>query len=919
MHYFNRSIPVLFLICTLLSMAACSGQPGNGKNTGNTGKEAATGKTGSQSNVPLQVIDTQYAKNPRIISIASVKDFGAKGDGQSDDTEAFFKAIKYAESLGGGSIYVPEGTYVLTKALTLPRSVFLFGVWHNPDQNPEKINQGSILLCKADQGDFVAKPFISAGAGAGAIGLTIYYPNQAVDFPYIYPAALGAMDAADGKSSGFATFRYITLINPYQGIALGPNGNECHVVSDIYMTPLDKGVFINMTTDIGRIENLHISSKYYAFYDKKIDIDKLHKTMKENATGLIMQRSDWQHVYDISIEDVNTGIRFEKNILATGIGDSGNANMVDIRMSNVKYGIMYQYSRKMGSTFTDIEISTDGSPDSACIRYQEGYNSGSLYIGGVLENKGGPCIIADKGAKGAVSLSNIQFKGYVGEAVKMEGSSLSLTESTFDSPGTPAVRLLKGAAGATLDKNKYSQQSVINDAGIQIYDGKSPYTSTEVWKQKVDLGNVPLTVKKDMVVVTDAKYGAVADEKTDNTKAFQTALDAMAKKGGGIVYVPAGKYLLSGVITIPTGVELRGVSESGHHTTALGTVLFTTQGKGKEEGEAFISMKSSSGLKGVTIWYPEQEYSKPKKYPYTIRGLGQDIWIVNVTISNGWQGIDLASYDCGGHYLQFVTGCLLRNILTIDQSSKKGYVLNCHFNPHFYGRTSGTRLPGGSDEHGVEKMMVTLFGKMDKELQKALILGETQEEQIFEFFNYRQKTGLNLVNGKNGKSFDGIIILSGFDATRQSISSQANLEKDVPIISFTTDGASYGKINNQGNGVLAFIGSAFGTWNDTTQTGLEVIGGNVLMKQNYIRTSAYANGGTFISSGGLLEITGGIFNHVGAIDPSNTDFTIQKKQEVIDYRDMGGKANFSNNVGIEHFGNSDVTEDNVVASYGDLK
>ena len=42
-------------------------------------------------------------------------------------------------------------------------------------------------------------------------------------------------------------------------------------------------------------------------------------------------------------------------------------------------------------------------------------------------------------------------------------------------------------------------------------------------------------------------YGAVGDNKTKDTAAFQKALDACAAAGGGEVTVPAGNYLIGSV------------------------------------------------------------------------------------------------------------------------------------------------------------------------------------------------------------------------------------------------------------------------------------------------------------------------------------------------------------------------------------
>ena len=56
----------------------------------------------------------------------SVKDFGAVGDGVTDDTAAFTAAISAAPSTGQ-RIYVPAGTYLISSKLTLNKEILLFG------------------------------------------------------------------------------------------------------------------------------------------------------------------------------------------------------------------------------------------------------------------------------------------------------------------------------------------------------------------------------------------------------------------------------------------------------------------------------------------------------------------------------------------------------------------------------------------------------------------------------------------------------------------------------------------------------------------------------------------------------------------------------------------------------------------------
>ena len=58
-----------------------------------------------------------------------------------------------------------------------------------------------------------------------------------------------------------------------------------------------------------------------------------------------------------------------------------------------------------------------------------------------------------------------------------------------------------------------------------------------------------------------SNYGAVGNGVTDDTTAIQTALNAAgASNKGGIVMLFSGKFLITGTLTIPTGVTLKGLN-----------------------------------------------------------------------------------------------------------------------------------------------------------------------------------------------------------------------------------------------------------------------------------------------------------------------------------------------------------------------
>jgi hypothetical protein len=61
----------------------------------------------------------------------NVRDFGAKGDGSTDDTTSIQSALAAANTAGGGTVNLPAGTYVISSALTLFSHIRLSGVGHS--------------------------------------------------------------------------------------------------------------------------------------------------------------------------------------------------------------------------------------------------------------------------------------------------------------------------------------------------------------------------------------------------------------------------------------------------------------------------------------------------------------------------------------------------------------------------------------------------------------------------------------------------------------------------------------------------------------------------------------------------------------------------------------------------------------------
>jgi hypothetical protein len=84
----------------------------------------------------------------KLRDVVSVKDFGAKGDGTTDDTAAIQAALDYVGSTGGGTVYLQKtaGKYRITSGLKLPSFVTLCGITEDHYPYNSSTSSSSLLV-----------------------------------------------------------------------------------------------------------------------------------------------------------------------------------------------------------------------------------------------------------------------------------------------------------------------------------------------------------------------------------------------------------------------------------------------------------------------------------------------------------------------------------------------------------------------------------------------------------------------------------------------------------------------------------------------------------------------------------------------------------------------------------------------------
>ena len=270
-------------------------------------------------------------------SRVSVRDFGAQGDGTTDDTAAFQAAMAAVAELGG-TVFVPVGNYLIATHLRVPPLVTLEGVWEIPTAWTQ--NRGSTLLAVEGEGSEEGPAFITLGANSTLKGITVFYPRQQADNIKPYPWCVAG---AGGDNSSVVD---CLLVNPYQGVDFGTRPCGRHYIRGLYGQPLRRGIFVDKCFDIGRIENVH----FWPFWswDEKSGI---RDWLWQHGEAFIFGRTDWEYVFNTFTFGYQIGYRF----IETKDGPM-NGNLLGIGADACDIAVLVEATQAPGLLITNGEF-----------------------------------------------------------------------------------------------------------------------------------------------------------------------------------------------------------------------------------------------------------------------------------------------------------------------------------------------------------------------------------------------------------------------------------------------------------------------------------------------------------------------------------------------------------------------------------
>ncbi|MCL2512558.1 MAG: glycoside hydrolase family 55 protein [Oscillospiraceae bacterium] len=247
---------------------------------------------------------------------------------------------------------------------------------------------------------------------------------------------------------------------------------------------------------------------------------------------------------------------------------------------------------------------------------------------------------------------------------------------------------------------------------------------------------------------------AVNDRSVDVSADIQMKLDEAETAGGGIVYIPAGRYLVANPITVPAGVELRGTGTSPTRdqlVTSLGTLIYADFGFAATEAEAdtaeaLVTLAGDgAGIRGIRFFYPNNPYydTTVKPCSFTIRGAAADVYAVNICMVGSYNGIDFRG--CDSHHIKKLVGVWYRNMMSVG--GKNGIVEGCLNNGNITQRNDFD-TPGWPTNEG-EILFPSLMNVVTRIYTEILRIYESDGQIVYNTFAYGVK---NLVINNGGEN-----------------------------------------------------------------------------------------------------------------------------------------------------------------------
>ena len=351
----------------------------------------------------------------------SVKDFGAKGDGKTDDLPAFQAALAAAKTANSCAVFVPKGTYYLSDFLVLGEGITLYGAY---TENVAKSENALPVLKFASEALFG----LMVPKGGAIIGLHIQC-------------------AADDSSITSAIYAYspgcrienCLISDAHTGILYEQeesNPGRGQIINVLIRRPRHIGAYVQDTYDFTYLEKVQVlggdalKNSGTGFIFGKNDAVRVQDCTVDGAdVGFLFNddeagKSSWGTFTRLSATDVNTAVRYESVSDTVSMQPTTISNS---RFTAKKAGVEITLGCRSLTSFSDCTFTVSDGPVFSLM------GSGSVTVRGCTLTTSSKTAVDILNCENAVFTSNTVSAGEVGfKIASFTPNGLVITGNTIN-------------------------------------------------------------------------------------------------------------------------------------------------------------------------------------------------------------------------------------------------------------------------------------------------------------------------------------------------------------------------------------------------------------------------------------------------------------------------------------------------------
>jgi len=243
---------LLLAFCLLFSTMTVNAAPNSNSKNSNKSSKTVTEPVTAPTIAPTTVTAPAATE---VSQVVNVKDYGAKGDGVTDDTTAIQKAIDDA-SANNGTVLIPESAnnYLITKQLSLKDNTHISGYGAVLFMAPQADQIRNMLYSDVD--NYISNVLIE--------GLSLKSQNTIVGTDYYADSMVSNVQGMFLQGISNLTIKDVSMDNMYVGLKMGSKSNDLRnkgiQISNLNIDNSGMPIQIAGTNDLTMIDSVLNSS-----------------------------------------------------------------------------------------------------------------------------------------------------------------------------------------------------------------------------------------------------------------------------------------------------------------------------------------------------------------------------------------------------------------------------------------------------------------------------------------------------------------------------------------------------------------------------------------------------------------------------------------------------------------------------------